>query len=411
MAIRTKRNFDCLVDAYLNFVSTHEGTPRVHKWSIISVIAGALERRVWMDRGFYTLYPNLYTFIIGRSGLIKKTTSTGIAIALLRELDGFKIMAERMSAASLIEQLKMSGRTFDYDGRAIKQSPLYAYASELSVFLSEVWGNLTELLTTFYDCLPHDSSKPWFSSTISRGDTKIFGPCLNMLGCSTHAWLKKCIPKSEIEGGFTSRIIFVVENNIPENLVAWPEVDRQRDLMRMKIVSDLKDIYNLVGQVSVEPEAKDMFTKWYSHHMKYIMPVNQDPRMCGYMARKGDTILKLAIISSVSRRNNLKIMKEDIIWASDQMDELEADWRQAFDGVGTEDNNLNYKIRQFVRSRVKVPKQELLNIYNRQYPSSEVMKAISELIDTNEIEDYTEKTFGSHPIGFYTTPGINNINS
>lgn len=401
------RHYPNLIDAYLAYTEGHESTVRVRKWSIISVIAAALERKVYLNRGYYTLYPNLYVFIIGRSGLIKKSTSTGIAVNLVRELSDIRIMSERMTASSIIEQLSLCGRKYREGEKLLNQSALFAYASELSVFLEEVFGDVSTLLTTFYDCIPNDATKPWVYYTIGRGERKIFGPCLNILGASTKAWLKRCIPRSEMEGGFTSRIMFVVENNLPEKLIAWPEIDDNQELVRLKIVADLKTIHRLVGCMKPTDEARQLFSKWYEHHMRKVLPMTQDPRMVGYMGRKGDTILKLATIHSVAQRDDLIIDKDDLKWAEDEMNVLEPDWRLAFDGMGLKPS-LNYEIMELIKKRMRVKKEELLHEVSQTNPMVEVLKAINELKGMDEVISFTRKEDGVD-VEYYGVPGVEEL--
>lgn len=185
------RNFPDFIDAYLEFTKIQEAAPIIHKWVGVSCIAAALERKVWMDRGVYLLFPNFYVIIVGQSGLVKKSTSTAIGVNLLRELDGLALCSERMSAVSFIQQMASSYKKFKYKDKEIGQSSLLIYATELKVFMEEVFGSTSELLTTFYDCQPYDHRKPWIYTSIAQGDIKIYGPCLNMLGASTPSWLLK----------------------------------------------------------------------------------------------------------------------------------------------------------------------------------------------------------------------------
>ncbi|HUR98766.1 MAG TPA: hypothetical protein VMZ26_11930, partial [Pyrinomonadaceae bacterium] len=151
------RNFPNFIDSYLTFTENQESSVRIHRWVAISIIAAALERKVWLNQGHWLLFPNLYVFIIGPSGIVRKSTSTGIGVDLIRSLPGFKLMSERVTAASLIAQLERSGRKFALkDGTEMRQSAVFSYASELSIFLGEVFGSISELLTTFYDCAPND---------------------------------------------------------------------------------------------------------------------------------------------------------------------------------------------------------------------------------------------------------------
>lgn len=401
------RNFDNYIDAYLKFTEGHEASPLIHKWAIISVIAASLERKVSLDRGFYTLFPNLYVFIIGKSGLIKKSTSTGIAVGLFRELTTGRMMSERLTAAALIEQLVYSQKKYEHAGKMYKQSALFAYASELSIFLGEVYGSITELLTSFYDGAPYDCDHAWTHSTRQSKDApmNIYGPCLNILGASTKTWLKKCIPKSEMEGGFTSRIIFVVENRIPEKLIAWPELDATLTAHRLMLVEDLKTIHSLKGQFRVHPKAKDLFTEWYENHMRNIVPLNQDPKIAGYMARKGDTILKLAMVRRASQDDTLEILPQDVLWGAQELDLLEPEWRNAFDSMTTK-GEIGFEIKQYIRARGKIRKKELLTVFGGQYPAEEVSKEVQLLLDMNEVEEETRLELGL-PVGYFSYKGSN----
>jgi hypothetical protein len=325
-----KRHFPDFIEAYLKFTKDHESTDRIRKWTILSVLAGAMERKVWMDRGHYTLYPNLYVFIIAKSGLLKKSTSTAIGVNLLKELEDIRFMSERLTAASLVQQLGKAQSSFEHEGHNIKQSALFAYGSELAVMMGEVFGSIIELLTTFYDCIPHDSTKPWVNKSKHSGDDNIYGPCLNILGASTKEWLRKCIPDSEMIGGFTSRVVFVVENNRPDNLVAWPKMDAELKEHRQKLVDDLEAISKLVGQVRVSQEVRDAFTSWYHHHMNNVVAKNNDPRWSGYLSRKGDLLLKLAMVRCVSLSNDLVINQRHFDWAGREIEALEVDMMKAF---------------------------------------------------------------------------------
>ena len=381
------RHFPDFIDAYLEYTSGHEGTPRCHLWSIISVIAASLERKVWLDRGFYTLFPNLYVFIIGKSGLVKKSTTTKIAVDLFRELPRTHMMAERVTAASLLDNFKLAGRTFKWGQVDRQQSAVFTYASELSVFMSEVAGSITELLTTFYDCQPDDCTKPWSYETVSKGKTLIFGPCLNILGASTPAWLKKCVPANEMEGGFSSRVVFVVENRGPQTFVAWPESRAGETGVKRKLVEDLECIHDLVGKVTVDPKAREMFSKWYEYHMRHTVPQNYDPRMTGYYARKGDLMLKLAMIKSVSRSNDLVMSPEDLLWAGQEIENLEPDMKTCFEGVtSTPATEHTYDVRQFIRQHGPVEKAEIMRAFAHKATSWDIDRCIADLVEMQEID-------------------------
>jgi len=382
------RNFPDFIEAFLQYADNHESTKKVQTWAMLSVIAGVMERKIWMDRAYYTLYPNLYVFIIGKSGLIKKSTSTSIAINLMKELETVKFMSERLTAGSLIQQLCNSNKPFFINDKEINQSPVFAYASELAVFMGEVYGQIIELLTTFYDCQPNDPSKPWVYESKHGGTENIFGPCLNILGASTKEWLRKCIPKSEHEGGFTSRCIFVVENSPPSKFVAWPELPRNVLEFKTKLVEDLDHIHNLMGQVKIHPEAKKLFAEWYEDHMRVVMPKNTDGRFTGYLSRKGDLILKLSMVRSVTLGDDLLITPEHLRWAGQKLQEIEKDMMLAFSNKQVGKAHLQsygaQGVYDFIKSKGKVSQEQLM----QEFPAAkgQVMEVMNDLMGMEKVE-------------------------
>jgi len=390
------RHFPDIIDAYLEFTKGHEATPKIHLWSFLSVIAAAMERKVWLERGYYLLYPNLYVFIIGRSGLVKKSTTMGVAVSMLKEIPTISVMSERLTASSLISQLCSAQKKFEWYGQEIPQAPVFSYASELSVFMTEVFGSIIELLTTFYD--PTDHKKPWIYKTVGKGTFNIHGPCLNLLGGSTQAWLTRCIPVTEMEGGFASRVIFVVENAGPKKLVAWPEVHPEMLDHRQKIVEDLTDISNMVGPMQVTDSAKKFFSNWYEHHMREVLPVNQDSRISGYMGRKGDTLLKLAMVRSASRSSDRVLTLEHLQWAGHNLELVERDMRTAFDVKATEDESLVWDIVEFVRNRRIAPRHEVTKLFSNKCSPKEIETALGEALEEGHIKEIRAEKDGAYLI-------------
>lgn len=340
---------------YLDFTQGQEATERVHRWVGISVVAGALERKVWLPRGSYTLYPNLYTFIVGPSGVVRKSTSTAIGVNLLRELEGIKVMSERMTAATLIAQMERSHKVFTFSGREIKQSATFAYASELAVFLGEVFGSISELLTTFYDCVPNDSSQPWTYETRGNGIQRVFGPCLNILGASTPTWLVRSIPPSEMEGGFASRVIFVVESEARRS-IAWPDLETRPDDYESKkrfLASELKRIHSLSGPFSASSAFRTQGKLWYDTHQKNLK-ANRDLRFSGYYGRKFDTVLKVAMALNVSRGSTLQLEIQDLEESLHYLDDIE---KNMFNAFGAHGENPNSKLIEKVWDLLVAQKQ------------------------------------------------------
>lgn len=378
---------------YLEFTKGQESTERVHRWVAISTIAAAMERKVWINRGSYTLYPNLYTFIVGPSGVVRKSTSTAIGVGLLREIDTVKVMSERVTSASLIQQFERSGKNFPFDGRDVKQSSVFAYASELNVFLGEVFGSISELLTTFYDCVPNDSRKPWTYETIGRGIVNIYGPCLNLLGASTPRWLVRSIPPSELEGGFASRVIFVVEDSARRS-IAWPELEcKPEDYEAQKrfLVSDLKRIHSLVGPMQPADDLRTQGQLWYESHQK-AQKTNTDLRFSGYYGRKFDTVLKVATALSVSESSDLiltlKHFEESLAFLTD----IESRMFDAFGGHGENpDNALIDQIWTLLKRTPNLYMSTIMSVFRREGSSTRLSGIMEHMVMMNRVQKFIDR--------------------
>jgi len=380
VVVDMERNYADFLTAYREFTKGHEASAKVHMWTGISILAAALERKVWLDEGYFKVYPNLYTFVIGAPGLVKKSTSTAIGVDLLRELSTMSIMAERVTAAALIEGMHRSGSKFVHQGLDVRQSSVFCYASELNVFLKEVFGSTVELLTTFYDCQPNDSSKPWVYETKGQGAIKIFGPCLNMLGCSTPAWLAESVPVSQMAGGFASRVIYVVENEIPEVFVAWPEMDAGRNSMRSKILHDLRAVHALSGPISFTAEAKKLYADWYEAHMRSLAKSQYNPNFAGYYGRKGTIVKKLAIVASVSSGNSLVAGPEHITQAIAWLTGVEKTMMSAFGMAGRSDSaQLLADVLRLIQKKQQIRSGDLMEAFFRDTDGAGLDRVLGDL--------------------------------
>lgn len=281
------------------------------------MLSGALERRVWINRGYYNLYPNLYVIIVGRSGIIKKSTSTGIAMKLLRDLKQIKMVSEMATAGSLVEQIGWARKQFGYGGKKIIQTPVFVYASELVVFMKEVFGSVVELLTTFYDC-----PEKWSYKTKHQGEVVIENLCFNMLGASTIEWLFSSVSVHQMRAGFGGRCVFVVQNDPPSRWVAWPTPDKNNKLLRQLLLEDLVRIYRMAGEFRVDDTFKTTYSEWYDSQMSMAVSQKFNQNMSGWYGRKGEMLLKLCMVRAASLGRHL-LNVDHFEWARMMMDDIE----------------------------------------------------------------------------------------
>jgi hypothetical protein len=267
---------------YLKFTQGQESPTQFHIWSALSAMGSAMGRHCFIDRGFYMLYPNQYIVIAAESARCRKSTSADIAIDDILQASGvMDILREKMTTEFLCKELAQERLN----------NECLIYAPELATFLgaSAFHTGLIPLLTSLYNC---PSIKDY--KTKESGVFNMTNICINLLACTTLDWMSNNMPGDTIEGGFTGRVIFVVGED-PRLRNAWPVMTEEQKKMRVELIGDIIRISKLYGEFSITDEAKKIYTKWYDTTKEPA-----DLRLRPYEGRKGDHVLKIAMILSAS---------------------------------------------------------------------------------------------------------------
>ena len=204
----TKRNFPDWLDAYAQYSNDNFVPPQFNQWSGLSVVAGALERKVWLPwNDTFSYYPNIFVLMVSLPGA-GKSTALNKAIGILQDMNArtssLNIIPSQVTEAKFIDL--MSAQTvFEYGTQMIYQSAGYYFASEASNSLKNVFGDFIACLTDFYDCPPF-----WEKATKKDDKITLRNVSLNLLAGSTFDYLSKLVTDDNIMGGFASRLIYVV---------------------------------------------------------------------------------------------------------------------------------------------------------------------------------------------------------
>jgi hypothetical protein len=125
------------------------------------------------------------------------------------------------------------------------------------------------------------------------------------LGASNEPHFNAAIPPQDVAGGFIARTLLVYEDEkrTINSLMAAPT--RQPDMNML--VNHLKEVAKLSGTFRIMPDAVLEYDKWYDDFQKVKI---QD--VTGTVDRIHDTILKVAMLVSLSDRLDLIITKDHI---------------------------------------------------------------------------------------------------
>ncbi len=355
----SERELDDWLDAYLTYTENTEPPLSYHTWVGISLIAGALQRKVYLNWGHETIYPNMYIVLVGPSGKARKGTALTIGKDILQDI-GISLTSESITREALIRDMKDALDSFQDEstGKLRYHCALTAISDELSVFLGQNDVKFLADLTDWYD-----SRKSWTYRTKGAGTDKIQGVCFNILGATAPDWLQSILPQEAVGGGFTSRIIFVVEED-KGKIVPEPIYTKEDEELRGMLVRDLERISTLTGEMRFSDKGKQKYINWYKKYendMRDGKFVIEDTRFTGYMERKATHLRKLSMVLSAARSSERIITEVDLSKALSLLAQAEKKMPKTFGGLGTSQySDITNKVINLIQARGELTRSNLM---------------------------------------------------
>lgn len=314
---KCKKNW---IDTYLEYTAIQKAPERYHLWIAISTIASALERRCFMRRGFYTLFPNLYVAIVGPTG-ISKSTAGNIGTNFLEGIKDRTIIRGKATSWWMY-------RWFGAKSASGDPCTCTIWASEMKNFLDDL--GKTEMITMLTDMYECPDKRDFY--TIKGGMFTLKDMCINVLAASTPEWLTTGTSVDEIAGGFTGRFVYVYadsgERNSPFPEDLYPQVAH----LEQPLKDDLIEMGKMTGGFTLTPEAKAIYTTWYNN-LKQEFMLKGDERLLGYFGRKGELVLKICMIISAAASDSMLINESILNAAWALLRKIEDQMTLAFAGI------------------------------------------------------------------------------
>ena len=275
---------DSFIGQYMEYMSYVETAESYDFWCALWAIGTGVGRDVYVDRPNSPVYCNWYIILAAESGTTRKSTAISSISDFVR--GSCPLLAGKTSPESL--------ELYLHDTSAEGGNARAHFAvSELVTILGRegYMSTMPGLLADLYDCQELRISP----GTLATGGLVQKNVYVTFLSASTPAWLVTAINPSVIEGGFTSRVIFVVDDNRKRS-IAWPK-ERSRSAKE-----HVRGLYNEAvrrasanGPIGISTGGLKKFTNWYnkraSHH---------DPFMSSFEAREDDHLLRVAACLAIN---------------------------------------------------------------------------------------------------------------
>jgi len=281
---------DSFLGRYLSYMQTQETAHAFDWWCGLWCLGAACGRSSFVDRPRAPVYLNMFTVLVGESGVARKTTSVAVATravrAVIADRDELGIIDAKLTPEKL--DLLLHQRTEEHG-----TAQLCIAVPELAVFLGteRYIAHMPTLLTDLYDCPSIRSG----GGTIARGAVVQRDVWIHFLSASTPIWLLKTVNPNVIEGGFTSRCYFIVSNE-PKRKIIWPE-DPDRNLFQ-DLCDDLRIISREAiarGPIPLSPTGRAAAERWYTNRDHSVDPFKQS-----FEAREDAHVLRISALLSIN---------------------------------------------------------------------------------------------------------------
>jgi len=315
---------DDLITDWFSYTSATQDdrSPEIYrKWSGIALVAGAMERKVWVKTGMNRTYCNLYTLLVGPSGTGKFIVETvrefwNAVKDPFTSAKAFHVASDSLTKASLIDalgrakQVKLNecGQTEEYHSMLVAAEEfkvlLPAYDMEYIGTLERVWNSP----------LKHTEERRFNVKLV-----EITRPQLNILAGVQPSYFATVFPEEVWSTGLARRIVMVysAERRIRDPFTEYPDPIE----IRKCILAKLSAISVMWGELKWAPDAKSYFQAWV---LAGEPPVPTHSRMIPYNTERVRFVQKLAGISAVSRKIDLSgIDRIDIERALEWLFEIE----------------------------------------------------------------------------------------
>lgn len=257
---------------------------------------------MWVTTAESAIYANLFVLLVSPPGVGKTQAIKRISEAWQRT-QKIKVAPDDITKASLLDALAASRQTY-----LISPTEILTYhsmsiaADELGVLLPAHDLSFLSVMNKLFD------NVSLYKET-RRGrpddDLDMENPQTTLLAGTQPDFLASLLPPEAWGMGFMSRMIMVYEGTAVKTQLFGT---KRRPNMK-PLVSDLKRISNLYGEMGFTPEAQEAIVEWHNAGMT---PVPQHLKLKHYVQRRILNFLKLCMISCAARSDAMIIEMEDV---------------------------------------------------------------------------------------------------
>jgi hypothetical protein len=295
---------------YVEHTNGMEAPTAFHFGTALTILGASMRRRVFVDQGYYKIWPAMQTLLIGPSGKVKKSTAGGygVGLGLMTDSKLYNLLPDEGSGEALKTELAQLSRKE-------KEATGLLYVSELSTFLGNQDYNksLVQTLTDLFDSRGAKRRR-----TSARGNEEMANIALSFLGCSNEEWLGTSVPPSAFGGGLFGRMLVFYQADTDRYV---PRPKPPADGVDERLSTDLVKVRFTAGEAVLTAPAD----RWYDEEYRRIKNEwPEDERLIPFHERRPDHLLRVGMLLSISenleQRSGVIVRDTHLIQASRILD-------------------------------------------------------------------------------------------
>jgi hypothetical protein len=325
------------------------------KWSLYTAIAAVTSPNVSLNKqGAYDLYPNIYTMLLGESG-VGKGFGVWLAKSLVNTVDSTRVFAGRNSIQKIVSDLSMA-ITKGKGKEMIKDARAYLSSGEFVNFLLKDEQAIS-ILTEWYDT---HYVKEWANSLKSSGTETLKDVNITMLGASTADYLRESVPVAAIRGGFFGRLMLIYSAE-KGKINALIDEAKEEEQVAPRVKEWSKYLIELSkiapgSKFKITEGAREFYRPWY-YDLQERIKTRQLTDKTGYIHRLHDHALKIAMIVSLSESDELILHKRHVDEGINMAQELISTIKKTIIGIGLSQSAPKNEV--FLRSLFKAAENRM----------------------------------------------------
>lgn len=365
-----------LIDQVL-FMCDEVETPRSYlRWATYSAISAVVKKKIYIDKHFYKVYPNIYVMLVGPPG-ITKSYATDIAKQMVKSVNNTRIISGMNSIEGIIHTL--SRPELDENGvPKNKNAEAFIVSNEFTNLMidnSQAFSVLTEL----YDACYGDN----WTKTLKSGEFTLNHPYVTMITATNTAHFNDKLRQVDIEGGFMGRTMLILESKRHRinSLIRKP-----KQIFDINVIkAELTRISKLKGEVKFADEETIQYFEEFDHDIK--TKVKDDAT--GIYKRMPDSVLKVAMLDVVASGDELILTQPVLSRAIDTCNGIIRNIKSVTAGVGSAVNS--QAIFKFMQELIqadghKMSHAEMLRRNYAHFDTFELSKIVATLSEAGAIK-------------------------